>query len=238
MSKITVGEVQAMLECGLFGVADMLKGHRLFTAGLDNHMKHSVHLLQPDVHGKHSLQPLYIPKAGSQHAKGEYEASDGHNIIFPMPKSHINSVLSMPGYLHDISYPSVPRTGNTWVRSMIDVASGLAVECVFPEFNGERQNRSGNYAPKCGAVPKCSKVRISRDGEPFVSKTHFPYMAIGSLCGESRRINGHTCQYASAIMPVRNPIENYLAWERFAFCTLFDSASKHQPKNYQLIMFV
>ena len=118
--------------------------------------------------------------------------------------------------LHRIVLSTVPRSGNGWIRGLLEGATGLATESVFPEPDAIYSNRSRAYGKGCGWLNDCEHVRRSRGDEPVVVKTHFPFVTKEGIDikGYIRRGVSDAGDASYLILAVRNPLDNYDAWMR------------------------
>jgi hypothetical protein len=140
-------------------------------------------------------------------------------------------------------FPTVPRSGNTWMRRMLEAASGMPTWTAFKAEHLKHHDdssvvedkhalvvfdpRAGLYVPPCGVQNECAKV-IQRNTTVVIAKSHSPFlMASGReaygppMVGAELNISwpeGATADVgvgASVVMAVRNPLDNYYAWHRY-----------------------
>ena len=112
--------------------------------------------------------------------------------------------MCSPGYAR-IVLPSIPRSANTFMRILLENATGIATEAVYEE-KGTWENRTEAYARPCGLLGDCAMVRRGRGAETIIVKTHFPFM--------KPELEPNAC-VSAVIMPVRHPLDNYLAWAHY-----------------------
>eukprot|EP01147_Barroeca_monosierra_P004252 gene4252-6578_t len=120
--------------------------------------------------------------------------------------------------VHRIILATVPRTGNGWLRGLLESATGVATESVFKEgvqsIFHERSPEA--FGKTCGWLDNCALVRQSAGIDPVIIKTHFPFTS--SLDNLGDRIADGMADTGPAsyiIAPVRNPLDNHDAWQRY-----------------------
>lgn len=86
---------------------------------------------------------------------------------------------------HRIILATVPRSGNGWMRGVLETITRRATHSVFPEGSASARSRADNYtlaqATPCGYLNDCSIVRPVAVGDGFIVKTHFPFTSGLSL---------------------------------------------------------
>lgn len=102
-----------------------------------------------------------------------------------------------------VFFPTIPRSGSTFARELIENSTGIATESVYKE-GGKYSLESKSFHKNCGIHGDCSRVRKRNSGEPAMIKTHFPFM--GPEFDETQEC------VSKIIMTVRHPIDNYIAW--------------------------
>ena len=118
--------------------------------------------------------------------------------------------------IYEISLASVPRSGNTWTRMLLEAATGISSESVFYEEGTKPRHRTGTYSADCGEINDCDNVHPAEIGEPVVIKTHAPFLAPDLICSDPNiTMDGFKCNVNYALLLVRNPLENYLAYIRY-----------------------
>ncbi|EDQ84511.1 uncharacterized protein MONBRDRAFT_30179 [Monosiga brevicollis MX1] len=124
---------------------------------------------------------------------------------------------------------SIPRSGNSWSRDMIELVTKRATETVFPETfrafedgpNSERETYSATwseasdlYRHECGHVHDCSHIKPGSDF--IVAKTHSPFILThGGAAGTHGTNLSDAGVGVFNILPVRNPLDNWDAWHRW-----------------------
>ena len=113
---------------------------------------------------------------------------------------------------------TVPRSGNTLSRILLENASGIATETVYSnnQRGFKKTNRTHAFAPPCGGITgDCASVHRSRGPEPVVVKTPFPFLtepvtppALPHAPSAQQCVSG-------VITTLRHPIDNYVAWIRY-----------------------
>jgi len=99
-----------------------------------------------------------------------------------------------------IYLPTVPRSGTHWLRMAVEEASGIATGSIFGFEECEKTHC------KCGLSEDCERVRYPYgSNEPVLVKLHYP--TVGPL-------KVFTPAVQKAILTIRNPFDNYLAWSR------------------------
>ncbi|EDQ90031.1 uncharacterized protein MONBRDRAFT_32234 [Monosiga brevicollis MX1] len=111
-----------------------------------------------------------------------------------------------------IVFPTVPRSGNTWSRSILEIITGRASESIFSEgrnkSNPVARRASGFYARACGQTHLCKDVRANKMEDIAIIKTHHPWIRKNrfSVPGIGTML----------LMTTRNPLDNYLALMRYS----------------------
>eukprot|EP00471_Norrisiella_sphaerica_P000012 CAMPEP_0184478216 /NCGR_PEP_ID=MMETSP0113_2-20130426/299_1 /TAXON_ID=91329 /ORGANISM="Norrisiella sphaerica, Strain BC52" /LENGTH=310 /DNA_ID=CAMNT_0026855921 /DNA_START=144 /DNA_END=1076 /DNA_ORIENTATION=+ len=105
-------------------------------------------------------------------------------------------------------FPSVPRSGNTMMRELLERSTGISTSSVFPEMTNKLSNRSLFYEPPCGIIKDCDKVRQVRKGEPSLIKTHYPF--------HNPEFEIDTC-LSGIVTTIREPVDEFLA-TRYFYC--------------------
>merc|ERR1719326_1518718 len=122
---------------------------------------------------------------------------------------------------------SVPRSGNSWVRQLLELASGVATETVLPEAyqappsgageNEEIQAVSSNgsklFGYSCGRINYCDRVSLPKPGALRIVKTHATFLS--SRKDERGLLASDAGVGAFLLPPIRNPLDNYEAWKRY-----------------------
>jgi len=101
-----------------------------------------------------------------------------------------------------IYLPTVPRSGTHWIRLALEEASGIGTGSIFGFEECEKTHC------ECGLSEDCERVRYPYDvdNEPVLVKLHYP--TVGPL-------KVFTPAVQKALITIRNPFDNYLAWRRF-----------------------
>lgn len=101
--------------------------------------------------------------------------------------------------------PTVPISGNTFSRHLIENLTGIATESAYGE-GGSFSNRTQASGRECGLTGDCDRVHRSYGNELVLIKTHFPFL--------SPEFNEKEC-VSKLIMTVRHPLDNYFAWASY-----------------------
>ncbi|EGD76525.1 hypothetical protein PTSG_07642 [Salpingoeca rosetta] len=73
--------------------------------------------------------------------------------------------------IHRLVLATVPRTGNGWMRGLLEGATGVATESVFKEgVQSVFRERSQAFGKGCGWLEDCNLVRTSAGIDPVVVK--------------------------------------------------------------------
>eukprot|EP00056_Hartaetosiga_gracilis_P015096 m.241256 g.241256 ORF g.241256 m.241256 type:complete len:364 (-) comp19463_c0_seq1:1112-2203(-) len=130
--------------------------------------------------------------------------------------------------IHRIALASIPRTGNGWIRGLIEGATGVASESIFKEGPASHFNeRSGGYGKRCGWLEDCSLVGHSVGIHPVVIKTHFPFTSHENSEELLKENKNDVGDVSYIIAPARNPLDNYEAWDRYQTDRLDEKTWKH-----------
>jgi hypothetical protein len=81
----------------------------------------------------------------------------------------------------------------------------FSLETVYIEQFTSWSERSQAYVPVCGLDKDCTIAQASRDDQPVVVKTHYPFFG-----PELRR---DEC-VSAVLTTVRHPLDNFVAWAR------------------------
>eukprot|EP00038_Savillea_parva_P017177 m.19318 g.19318 ORF g.19318 m.19318 type:complete len:442 (-) comp3679_c0_seq1:54-1379(-) len=136
-------------------------------------------------------------------------------------------------------FPTVPRSGNTWMRRMLESASGAPTRTVFKAEHLKHHDdssiveddhaqvvyepRTGLYIPPCGVSNECDKVTV-HNASVVIAKSHSPFLMTSGREEYVPRETGVTWPEgttadigigSSVVMAVRNPLDNYYAWHRY-----------------------
>ena len=101
---------------------------------------------------------------------------------------------------------SYPRSGNHWLRYLIEEATGVATSSVYLDPDPLHQDRIFPWGGYCVANGYEGTCRYPMPGEIFVVKTHFPILA-----------SQFDKPYFKAIRIIRNPIESF--WSFYLYST-------------------
>lgn len=129
-----------------------------------------------------------------------------------------------------ILFSTLPRTGNTYTRKLLENATGIATESVFKE-DGKINHRTGAWARKCGGIPlhsrqgkgkgltyNCRHIRRSQGKMPVFVKSHSPVDMGRTAKGDLSTIEQIRIERRKAtcfLLIVRNPLDAYAAELRF-----------------------
>eukprot|EP00049_Salpingoeca_infusionum_P010630 m.183781 g.183781 ORF g.183781 m.183781 type:complete len:375 (+) comp14697_c0_seq8:90-1214(+) len=147
--------------------------------------------------GKEDLAPIH-----QQQKKG--------NCHFIDPKSPV----TVNG-IDRIVLASIPRSGNGWMRGLLEASTGVATESVFPEFNSSFHERSDAHGAECGWLGNCSLVHSSHGSMPVVVKTHFPFTTQKQRDELLLNRTSDAGAMTRLLIPARHPLENHEAWVRY-----------------------
>ena len=194
--------------CALHDNGASIIPFRLLWAGVDDSINRAVYLLNPTDNSTLVLLPLFIKTHPS---KGHPE-----NLEFPLKPSRLQLYQkALPNNFQLVLFATVPRSGNSWMRSILEAITGLATGTVYNEFQDVIEPRTKAVTHRCGTGMNCQSVRISKGLDPFIVKTHFPFSSNG-LCVDSIQGAFANCNlnFDTLIVSLRNPIENFFAWRR------------------------
>jgi len=129
-----------------------------------------------------------------------------------------------------ILFSTMPRTGNTYARKLLENATGIVTESVFKE-DGKINRRTGAWARKCGGIPlqsrqgkgkghtyNCRHIRRSQGEMPVFVKSHSPVDMGSAAKGDLSIVEQLRIEKRKAtcfLLIVRNPIDAYAAELRF-----------------------
>ncbi|EGD72631.1 hypothetical protein PTSG_04366 [Salpingoeca rosetta] len=113
---------------------------------------------------------------------------------------------------------SIPRSGNSWMRQLLELSCGLATETVFPEgykapLNGVGEDEeihadhipgSDVYGYPCGRSNYCTRVSLPQPGVMRLVKTHAPFLS--SRHAEQGVLISDAGVGAVLLLPIRNPL--------------------------------
>eukprot|EP00055_Hartaetosiga_balthica_P010858 m.47662 g.47662 ORF g.47662 m.47662 type:complete len:419 (-) comp7348_c0_seq1:219-1475(-) len=123
---------------------------------------------------------------------------------------------------------SVPRSGNGWMRKLLELSTGVGTETVFhekftveDEFGNGREvksavyrKRTGLFAPDCGLINDCDRVKMS-EGRGVIVKSHFPFIPSHEVQNLEMGNASDVGVGVFHILPIRNPLDNFDAWNRY-----------------------
>jgi len=129
-----------------------------------------------------------------------------------------------------ILFSTLPRTGNTFTRKLLENATGIVTESVFKE-DGKINPRTGAWARKCGGIPlhsrqgkgkgliyNCRYIRRSQGEMPVFVKSHSPVDMGSGANGDLSIVEQIRIEKRKAtcfLLIVRNPLDVYAAELRF-----------------------
>eukprot|EP00730_Choanoeca_flexa_P015831 TRINITY_DN7356_c0_g1_i3.p1 TRINITY_DN7356_c0_g1~~TRINITY_DN7356_c0_g1_i3.p1 ORF type:complete len:442 (+),score=26.84 TRINITY_DN7356_c0_g1_i3:74-1399(+) len=138
------------------------------------------------------------------------------------------AAMSVSDFPARIIFASIPRNGNSWMRQLVEAATGVATESVHHEryrvpvsidasekitVTTELSLRTWTYGSDCGRGNFCDSVHRARQGEPLIVKTHAPFLVKRSTAaahdGSDAGIG------AFLLLPIRNPLDNWQALCRY-----------------------
>lgn len=96
--------------------------------------------------------------------------------------------------------PTVPRSGNTLTRLLLEEYTGVATEAVFAH-EGFASKRTNGYV-KAHGISRLARVKPSHDTDFAILKSHWPFHG---PTVEGRCMSG-------ILKTVRHPVDNWLAW--------------------------
>lgn len=106
-----------------------------------------------------------------------------------------------------ILFPTVPRSGSSMTRALLENATSVATGAVY--WEGGRWNEQARaFIHECGGNRDCERVHVSNGSEPMVIKSHYPFL------GQQDAAFGNDC-VSAIVMTVRHPLDNYIAWMTF-----------------------
>eukprot|EP00045_Choanoeca_perplexa_P006720 m.58099 g.58099 ORF g.58099 m.58099 type:complete len:236 (+) comp13754_c0_seq11:134-841(+) len=114
-----------------------------------------------------------------------------------------------------LALATIARTGNGWMRGMLESALGVATESVYVEPGSQRSSAGDTYVKPCGWLGQCQHVHPPKAKEARVIKTHFPFTtpredALRLL----QQSQADIADLDYLLLAVRNPLDNYEAWVR------------------------
>lgn len=102
-----------------------------------------------------------------------------------------------------ILFPTVPRSGSSMTRTLLEIATGISTGTVFRE-GGAWNERAHAFVSSCGAVGDCNHVHAPKGTEPIVVKSHYPFLEAKGVAFGNDCVSG-------ILMTVRHPLDNYVA---------------------------
>lgn len=126
--------------------------------------------------------------------------------VFEMKAQSINlcsETFGAPMKFPRIWLPTVPRSGNTISRFLLENLTDISTESVYQDEGTTYSNRSGAYGRDCGHIGYCDRIHRSTKDQLVIIKTHFPFM--------HPEFDENDC-VSRILMTIRHPVDNYLAW--------------------------
>eukprot|EP00040_Diaphanoeca_grandis_P041630 m.263184 g.263184 ORF g.263184 m.263184 type:complete len:438 (+) comp49241_c0_seq1:399-1712(+) len=151
-------------------------------------------------------------------------------------------------------FATVPRSGNSWMRRMLERASHLPTETVY---RGERVKKrprneaqyvaldgrapfsvdTGLFEQPCGMDNNCDQVYVRNcTASTVIAKTHSPFLQ--QMHARYHKHAGSDVGIgASALVSVRNPLDNFDAWYRYTGAKgNFSSAEGGRDVNFKAFL--
>lgn len=126
--------------------------------------------------------------------------------FFELKVGEVHLCGAESGLFERILQPTVPRSGNTFSRFLLENLTGIATEAVYGE-GGTFSNRSRASGRPCGVTNDCDHIHRSSGNELVIIKTHFPFMAPEFAIDDC---------VSKILMTVRHPVDNYFAWATYS----------------------
>eukprot|EP00730_Choanoeca_flexa_P019106 TRINITY_DN9320_c0_g1_i3.p1 TRINITY_DN9320_c0_g1~~TRINITY_DN9320_c0_g1_i3.p1 ORF type:complete len:365 (+),score=39.33 TRINITY_DN9320_c0_g1_i3:431-1525(+) len=136
------------------------------------------------------------------------------NEATPRPQRYYSE--QNPRESYRLALATIARTGNGWMRGMLEAATGIGTESVFPEAGAKLSITGDTYIKPCGWLGQCAAVRSPKKDDIHIIKTHFPFTTPRSDA-ESLIQNAQAdiANLDYLLLAVRNPLDNYDAWVRY-----------------------
>lgn len=138
-------------------------------------------------------------------------------IIFEIKAPKVPHCSDGSDLFQRVLQPTMPRSGNTFSRRLLENLTGIATESVYDE-GGTHSDRSQASGSPCGLLNDCDRVHRSFGDELVIIKTHFPSMP--------PEFDEEDC-VSKILMTIRHPVDNYFAW----------AASQNQGKVIKTLDF-
>ncbi|EDQ85592.1 uncharacterized protein MONBRDRAFT_11714 [Monosiga brevicollis MX1] len=124
------------------------------------------------------------------------------------------------GQQYRLVLASIARSGNGWMRGMLEASTGVATESVFEE-PGAKSSGHGSFVPACGWLQDCTLVQPASPFDAAVIKSHFPFASPDDVLTHLRAGQSDVQDVHYALVAVRNPLDNFEAWELRAFMDIW-----------------
>lgn len=102
--------------------------------------------------------------------------------------------------------PTIPRTGNTLLRTVFEQLSGQSVHQIWG-MDKNWDDTAQAFVPPCGVLNNCSIARRRDDASWALVKTHFPFLPMS-------KEPDNDC-ISAVVLTVRQPLDAFLAWLRW-----------------------
>eukprot|EP00040_Diaphanoeca_grandis_P021096 m.112324 g.112324 ORF g.112324 m.112324 type:complete len:373 (+) comp28186_c0_seq1:213-1331(+) len=131
---------------------------------------------------------------------------------------------------HRIILATVPRSGNGWIRGLLEASTRLTTGSVYREPDSVYDEYTEAFQTACGWLKMCDVARspTSQDNNPMVVKTHFPFLQRNDQNSTSLSTVKDRVPYV--IIGVRNPLDNFDAWQRYIQKKLPGNAPEKQSE--------
>lgn len=151
-----------------------------------------------------------------------------HGQDFPLWKSHPKGYecAKEPKEAILVGMPTIPRSGNTYFRKLLELSSGFATGNVWEQ--AERWEKCTDHVNTtyfdnmctCGCINDCENVRQPKPSEPYVVKSHYPFLdkAKGQT-SQFKTKKGKNVVLTRLIFTIRNPLDNFISWHRYQLRT-------------------
>lgn len=119
-----------------------------------------------------------------------------------------SEVEEAKGWKHRIYLATFPRSGNHWMRYLIEEATGIVTSSVYRDPDPQHLLTPFSWGAYCCERGYRGEARYPIDGEPFVVKTHFPVIHISRF---------DSLPYEKTLRIVRHPIDSFYSsytWEK------------------------
>ena len=165
---------------------------------------------------------LYFAGTSSKTGNAQLLTKSSLNVFHPEPlfasqdaDTPVTYIKHLKARPYRMLMASVPRAGTVWFRALLEAVTGVATGALFPEKDMPFNSELNAYVPQCGASNACKTVRFPTPADPLVVATHRPFTKDTKSPTElTSTMDPHNITYL--FLPIRNPIESFVSWKRFA----------------------